>query len=332
MHAFARPAVMAGDIATGIGVVVADAITLGCQRLFGPAHHQRGAGRAVRVTPARVWTPKSGFHVEIVCSLDPSGSGSLVDAAGFQVTVENGRLKMHVVNSAGAVQTFDAYGAPAFPTNRWVTLSIFYDGGTRIQYKYDDTIVSDVPNLAVQPMQDATRIFVGNKHSLDAAWLGSIDGVKLWRFDPTWVDPVFVSRPIDPDAVDCWKRWSDALGSALAEDTECAARVRDLINAAVAILIARAAATSASSSVWQDGVKDYRERWLKGDFDGVASALTGVISAIGGDMQLKSDPALAALANDPCVQKIAGKLPKLDCDGAFIDVLGKTVQAIEALP
>ena len=46
---------------------------------------------------------------------------------------------------------------------------------------------------------------------------------------------------------------------------------------------------------------------------------------------LTGTPSILALATDPCVQRLVGQLPKLDCDPKFTDVLIRAAKQVEAL-
>ena len=293
-------------------------------------------GSSVRVTPAKRWTPLPAIRCEIVCSCDGSGAnaGTLINADScFALSINKGGTPLFGYNNAsGGFGGFVPH-APKIPLNQWFTLGVTYDGWSRSAFTLDGVEVDTFDTADTGPLRSTSHISIGNSIDGSRAWTGRIDDVKVWRLNPHRVDNAFTNRPVDPGLQDCWGRWNKALGKALRDDPECAEHVRDLINAAIASLIQRAAASSPTTeSTWQAAVTDYQQRWLTGDLHGLQATLADVIAAIGGDLQLKSDPALAALGTDPCMQKIASKLPKLDCDPQFIDLLRNTAKQIEVLP
>ena len=104
-----------------------------------------------------------------------------------------------------------------------------------------------------------------------------------------------------------------------------------LIRAAVKSIL-RKASSPATKATWEDAVETYRKHWQGGDLDGVGDALNSVIAAIGGDLQLTTDPAIAELMRDPCVQRLIGHVPSLDCDPAFTGIFKKSAAQVEVLP
>jgi len=107
-------------------------------------------------------------------------------------------------------------------------------------------------------------------------------------------------------------------------------QVATLIRNAVNSLI-RKAASPATKATWEAAVETYRKHWEGGDLNGVADALNSVIAAIGTDLQLTTDPAIVALMRDPCVQRLIGHVPSLDCDPQFTGIWAKTAKTAEAL-
>lgn len=288
---------------------------------------------AVKVAPATPWNKLTALRCEIVCSCDTvGGGGMLLDAGTLRISVDGGTPTVEHETAAGIFgMSFGpvfSSGEPAIPYNQWVTLDFFYDGlAGDSAFRFDGTKLQSTDSSLVSPLAPTQRVSIGNAAAGGRGWTGRIDDVKVWRLNPHWVDNSFVSRPDDPALRDCWGRWSEALREALKADLECAQHVAELINAAVGKIIDRASNTSpATSAVWQAATEDYRQRWSKGDLDGVAATMGDVIAQIGGDLQLTSDPALRALADDPCVQRLLARLPSLDCDAQFSDLLRKTAQ------
>ena len=293
------------------------------------------SGSMVSVLPTEPWMGLSAVRCEIICSRDVARGGTLIDAGSFsfQVADDGGPDLSYGFAGGGEGGNEGPHGgAPAVPLNTWVTVRFTYNDVTGSVLSVDGAAVSvSPPDPFLKPIASTRQVAIGNAANGGLAWNGRIDDVKVWRLNPHWVDGGFVNRPIDPGLPNCWGGWSKALGGALRNDLECAARVRGLIYALVASLVRRAAASSANGT-WQAAVADYRRRWPNGDLDGIASTFAGVISAMGGDLQLKTDPAFAALANDPCFRRIVGQLPSLDCDPQFTDLLRKLAQQIEVSP
>lgn len=292
-------------------------------------------GSAVRVSPDAHW-PGAPFRCEIMCRCDVAGGGGrLIDVGGFAFGMYAGLPSFNYVlaNEEGAGGTvYNPADPPVMPYNTWVPVGIVYDGLSDVVFTVRGDVVGTF-HLGAAQLADFANIVIGNRRQFyDEAWQGQIDDVKFWRFNPHWVDGTFVNRPTDPGIRDCWSQWSKALGGALRADRECADHVREVIAAAVQSVKVRAAALAAADPTWQQAVNDYQRCWARGDFQGVQDALIRVISAMGTKLQLNTDPALLALANDACVQKIKDRLPSLDCDAQFVDLLLGAAKAVGELP
>ena len=283
-------------------------------------------GSAVHVSAAKPWGPLDAVRVEIVCRRDDGGSGTLIEgsnsftfglgdqgAPGGSWKLTDGTMSLWGTVDGGPGTVF---------SNKWVTIAFVYGGPGLSGLWLDGVEVSEgFPDNA--PIVPAHQVAIGNGVNGNSAFGGIIDDIKVWRLNPHWADGTFTGRPIDPGLPNCWGGWSKSLGGALGSDLECADRVRQLVNAAVNGIIQRAAANAATNAIWQDAIADYRQRWPAGDFDGIATTMGGVLSQIGDELQLTTDPAIAALATDPCVKRILDQLPSLDCDEQFFDLLRK---------
>jgi len=295
--------------------------------------HDRGL---VRVVPSEVWNGLSVVRCEIICRCDQNGGGCLIDGESFKFTLDNGAGDLAFALANGA--SGDLFGPvssnqnPAVPFNSWLTLSFFYDGimGS-VQYALNGTPLSATNELGIQgPLAPTNKIAIGNDVDGLEPFTGLIDDIKVWRLNPQWVDNTFVNRPVDPRVRDCWDKWSDGLGKALESDPECAVRVATLIRDAVNSVM-RKAANPATKATWEAAVETYRQHWEGGDLNGVADTLNSVIAAIGSNLHLTTDPAIVALMRDPCVQRLVGHVPSLDCDPQFTGIWSKTAKTVEVL-
>lgn len=293
-------------------------------------------GSIVDVRPQKPWDPISVLRAEIVCIWNEQLRGVLFDAGTFSFSIVHEALRFDVKVEGGSIGHSmpepDPGNTPAIPFQQWMTLGVFFDFVTGFSgFTINGQEVDRVDSSWAPSLFGTDRIGIGNSMTdLGQQWRGAIDDVKIWRLDPKWVDKTFTHRPVDPRVRDCWDKWSDGLGKALGADIECAERVATLIQAAVNSLIRRAA-RSASRGRWESAVTDYRQRWEGGDLAGVGDALNSVIAEIGTDLQLTTDPAIAALLNDPCVQRLIGQVPSLDCDPQFAGIFTKTAKQVEVL-
>jgi len=290
-------------------------------------------GTIVDVGADEPWDPIQVLKAEIVCKWDEPIRGVLFDAGTYSFSIVHEALRFDVrVDGVGIGHSMtepDPGDPPAIPLNKWTTLGVFFDFITGFSgFTIDGEEVDRVDSSWAPSLFGTDRIGIGNSMSdLGQNWHGAIDDVKIWRLDPKWVDGTFTNRPVDPRVRDCWDKWSDGLGKALGADIECALRVGTLIQAAVNSLI-RKTYRSANRGRWEAAVTDYRMRWEGGDLSGVADALNSVIAEIGTDLQLTTDPAIMALLNDPCVQRLIGNVPSLDCDPAFTGIFSKPPQVL----
>ena len=289
----------------------------------------------VRVVPSEVWDGLSVVRCEIVCWCDAGGGGVLVDGGSFKFWLLDGapsfQYELANTGSGKAFGPVSSDGTPPVPLNQWVTMSFFFDGIIgNSSYSLGSTPLTQFDSGQPAPLAATNKIVVGNGLDGRDPFRGLIDDIKIWRLDPKWVDKTFTHRPVDPRVRDCWDKWSDGLGKALAADTECAVQVATLIRNAVNSLI-RKAASPATKATWEAAVETYRKHWEGGDLNGVADALNSVIAAIGTDLQLTTDPAIVALMRDPCVQRLIGHVPSLDCDPQFTGIWAKTAKTAEAL-
>ena len=287
----------------------------------------------VKVVSDQRWTHLSALRCEVVCicDADSSGGGMLVsgESFGFGINPLHSTPTFSHGNTSGGGALVPQ--AVHIPFGRWFTFGITYNGLAHSEFTIDGEVVSRHNTIDEGPLNPTRKFWIGNSERNTEPWTGRIDDVKVWRYSPHWVDNAFTNRPVDSSIQDCWKRWTKALSDAFKDDPECAAHVRDLIDAAVTSLIRHASATS-TEATWQAAIVDYQQRWPSGDFHQLQAIMADVVAAIGGDLQLTTDPALLALANDPCLQKIAGRLPKLDCNPGFIDLVRNTAEQIELLP
>jgi hypothetical protein len=293
-------------------------------------------GSIVDIQPEEPWDPIQVLRAEIVCRWDEPARGVLFDAGTYSFSIVHEALRFDVKVDGGSIGHSmtepDPGNKPAIPLQQWTTLGVFFDFVTGFSgFTIDGEEVDRVDSSWAPSLMGTNRIGIGNSMGdLGQNWRGPIDDVKIWRLDPKWVDKTFVNRPVDPRVRDCWDKWSDGLGNALAGDPECALRVANLIRAAVNSLIRRAS-RSPNRGRWEAAVTDYRMRWEGGDLSGVGDALNSVIADIGTDLQLTTDPAIAELINDPCVQRLVGHVPSLDCDPQFTGIFTKSAKGVEVL-
>ncbi|MEO6396452.1 MAG: LamG-like jellyroll fold domain-containing protein [Devosia sp.] len=295
-------------------------------------------GSAVDVRPTSPWSSLDAIRCEFVCSCDSTGGGgTLIDAGSFKFGVTQGTPSLDYGLASGGSGTrfgpVSSEGTPAIPFNQWVTVGFVYDGVIGASgFILNGTEITRWEDIWQTRLLRTSHAVIGNARAGGQAWTGRIDDVKVWRRNPHYIDNTFINRPADPATRDCWKRWSDALGVAIKEDPECARHVRDLIKAAVAAITRRALQGSpATAATWQAAIAEYQRLWPTGDFNGIARILSDLVSGIGGDLQL-NDPALTALATDPCVQRIFKRLPSLDCDPGFTGIFKQTASLLEVQP
>lgn len=315
----------------GRGLVPDDYLASGASPRSGAVSFRPGC--IVDVLPLEPWDPIPVLRAEIVCRWEEQINGTLFDAGVYSFGIRHEALRFDVKVEGGSIGHSmtepDPGNKPAIPFRQWMTLGVFFDFITGFAgFTIDGQEVDRVDASWAPSLMGTDRIGIGNSMSdLSQNFRGAIDDIKIWRLDPNWVDKTFTHRPVDPRVRDCWDKWSDGLGKALNDDVECAQRVANLIRAAVNSLIRRAS-RSANRGRWEAAVADYRMHWEGGDLSGVADVLNSVIAEIGADLQLTTDPAIAELINDPCVQRLIGKVPSLDCDPQFTGIFSKTSQVI----
>ena len=286
----------------------------------------------VQVSPKTAWGHLSALRCEVVCIYDGDemfNDMTLVGSHSFLFWINDGHSPVLTYRNAGGRIDLSSYPF-SFPTHQWVTLGFLFNGLGRSSITIDGKEIASFDTRTAAPIAPVENISIGNSPAAVNGWNGRIDDVKIWRYNPHWVDDTFTNRPADPGVRECWKRWSEGLGVALRDDSECAGRVRQLIDDAIASIIRKASSTAVDPT-FQAAMDDYRDRWGQGDFHQLQAILADLVAATGNNLQLKNDPALLALANDPCVQSLSSRLPKLECDPGFTGLLENTAKQIEAL-
>jgi len=174
----------------------------------------------VKLRPAAVFKKLTALKVEMVVRLTALGQrrnliegdssfaffihpdGSLWGTSKGRET-PGGPLDFYGTNTAFP-------GGAVVPLNQWVTLTFMHDGFSTIQVAMDGNVVAARTDLysPILPV-GGYGVHIGNWPAGDSyPFVGDIDDVKIWRWDPDAAEAQFFSREPGP----CWQGVFDELG------------------------------------------------------------------------------------------------------------------------
>lgn len=284
----------------------------------------------IRVIPKAGWDRLGGIRVEATCNLRPGGSnGILIDGESFTLGLAGRRIVATFARAGGVASVYRS--RPVDPTGEipegWITVGVIHDGQSTLTFTVNGEPYAVIPLTSREPVAPTSRVVIGNEVADDHAFLGRIDDIKVWRLNPYRVNDEFISRPMDPAVRQCWITWgqqvSDVLRDLRAEDVECPQRILELVGRVVRSSLDDVLAHSPDSpDILRRAAGDYRSGWSSGDMNAVGSALAEFITAMrdrGWDGE--QNPDYITLTNDACWQKLISRVPPLDCDPAYTEMI-----------
>ena len=172
--------------------------------------------------------------------------------------------------------TLDFYGASTavpggatVPLNRWTTLTYLHDGFSTIQVAIDGKVVATKTDMysPILPV-GALGVHIGNwPKADDFPFLGDIDDVKIWRWDPDAAYTQLFSRTLG----NCWGGIFQELGR-MATDPHGRRALIALLEclAAQQTALIRMVRSQGASVVERNEhySRRYRELWTSGTIDG----------------------------------------------------------------
>ncbi|OUR89352.1 hypothetical protein A9Q81_22085 [Gammaproteobacteria bacterium 42_54_T18] len=197
----------------------------------------------------------------------------------------------HGANSAN--DTTD--GIPRLvPFNQWVKLTYEHDGISTLRLYINDQLVAANYQL-VSPIDSVKNngVFIGHWVGDDRyTFVGKIDDVKIWKYDPESLYKQFFCRPMSTEQMLCWKHIFDTMKELLKDKKER----EEFIQLMKCIRQAQLELMREIRSHGEEGIKlgnEYRKRyqslWCKGIIDGPEMASlyndwgTAVVELVGTD-------------------------------------------------
>jgi hypothetical protein len=274
---------------------------------------------AVPRKPGDPWSLLGGITVEITARL-AQPTGTLVDAhQSFRMSLVGGVL-------TGAIPGQQISGA-AIPVGRWVRMTFNQGGFNTIGCGFETldgiggeggAALSLIPYSRVPPAGSAGLLIGGRIGDPSQRFTGDIASVRIWRLDPRSMQNGFLGRPLDPALSDCWGEFLRKLKEALRNDPECADRLRNIL-AVFQQNFQQALAQKSTAKIdeFRQLCREYRELWRAGlvgsaQMQALAARLRDWLKAEG--LFSLDDPDFRPIAEHPCLKKLTGLLPSLDCD------------------
>jgi hypothetical protein len=268
--------------------------------------------------------------VEVTANLRPGNNEirGLFSTAGFEFYVYDGAIicmfglwylpplpPMHLALTTSTNPSFQV------PLGRWATYGLINNGQGYAAITVDGVpIVEGFKRHTVGSLYNAR---IGEtRYGSDSPPDGLIDDVKIWRIDPHRIDRNFLNRPVDDEARECLRRWSEALKDAMERNPECAEELIRLLAAALDSVIPTAITKSAvTRQLIRQTADEYERLWLENNLGGdMVQLLSDLYRGLARQgIAIHNDPAVRALVNSECFVVILGGLPSLDCDPTFVD-------------
>lgn len=306
-----------------LGLHDSDFHTDGATSGSGAVSFESGTGR-IFVPPSESWSPLQGFRIEVLLyrNTDSGSFDAVLESAPVSLAIR-GDMTNAVVNTGSTHHILRYHQTPA---QQWMTVGLTFDGVCLVELTLDGVVVSRVWQ-PLEQLNPFTGLIIGG----DGGTLflnGLIDDLKIWRLNPRRIPNEFVSRPMGPPVIDCWKQWRKGLEKALhdldGENPECLEFILTRLRRAVYGGLGKAITHSDQSrSRIATATIEYREAWFSGNLAGIRPVLDDLIAGLESDgFDITQDPAYQELVNSDCWRRLVELTPPLDCDPDFTGIWG----------
>jgi hypothetical protein len=274
---------------------------------------------AIPRKPHDPWGVLGGIVVEITARL-AQPNGTLIDAhQSFRMSVAGGILTGEIPGRQ--------FSGGDIPVGRWTRMSFNHNGFNTLGSGYETlggnggsggggaTLIpyGQVPPVGPQGILIGSRIGAASQRLV-----GDIASVRIWRIDPQSRVNEFLGRPFNEALSECWSEFLRKLAEALRNDPKCAQWLVRFITAFYQkFQQALAQKSPAKIEEFRQMCREYRELWRAGQVGSpqtlaLIARLRDWLRAEG--LLSLDDPELMAMSEHPCMKRLSGSLPSLDCD------------------
>ena len=295
----------------------------------------RRRGR-ISVSPTANWGQLSAMCVEIVFRReDADGSGHLLNADGsfFVGLFTDGEMDLGVTtkwhtpgSSLGLLRHSVALSDFGVDQMSWVKAGYVYDGVSTVRAYLNGQLVKTWDSRALGPLRPVTLITIGGEKGGGASFDGLIDDVKIWRPNPNRITHDFLVRILDGGLSDCWRGWGktfrDALNKLNVDDVECADSLFRMVNRSHTAIATCVTHNVATRQAWEHALTEYQRLWALGDVAAIGRVLAAMLETLRTEgVPLDQLGAIRELFESRCFGELLDRIPALDCDPEFVQML-----------
>jgi hypothetical protein len=299
------------------------------------AVRSRRRGR-ISVTPTANWGQLSALSAELVFRREKAdGSGHLVNGFGsfFIALFSDGQLELSVTtkwhtpgSSLGLLRFGVSLADFGIDHMSWVRAGFVYDGVTTVQLFLNGELAKTWTDRPLTPLRPVDTLTIGNERGGTLPFDGLIDDVKIWRPNPNRITRDFLIRILDGGVSDCWRDWGRKFRHALTDlavhDVECADSLFRQVNKAQAAIAASVAHSAATRQAWEYSLAEYQRLWALGDVAAIGLVLTRLLDTLSAEgVPLDQVAAIRELIESRCFRELLDRVPPLDCDPQFVQML-----------
>ena len=282
--------------------------------------------------PGDPWGVLGGIVVEVTARMAQS-TGTLIDAhQSFRMSVVGGIL-------TGEVPGRQISGSD-IPVGRWVRVSFSHNGFNQLGFGFE-TIGgiggaggggASLIQYGQVPPVGPQGILIGSRIGDPSLRLkGDIASIRIWRIDPRSRQKEFLGRPFNSALSDCWAEFLRKLNEALRNDPKCVEWLLGFITA-FHQNFQQALAQKSQEKIeeFRQMCREYRELWRAGQVGSpqmlaLVARLRDWLKAEG--LFSLDDPELGQIGEHPCMKKLSGVLPSLDCDPEVLALIRAIIGA-----
>lgn len=158
------------------------------------------------------------------------------------------------------------------PIGEWVKLTYVHDGFSSLRLYINDVLVAGNYDLisSVQPVQ-SRGIHIGNWPAGNLyPFVGEIDEIKIWKYDPDFSLKQFVNRPMSNCASNCWTNIFNYISTKTIDPNkreQLMMMVRCIYDAQIMMIRAIRGSGEESINQCQAFASKYRELWSEGEIN-----------------------------------------------------------------
>src|SRR5262245_58355739 len=189
------------------------------------------------------WAPMVALRIEVVAKVDPTAALMLTVLEGdgsFRFGINQRALDAQFNGPPGTDTHVRSDGTHApdglfhqVPANQWVTLGFDHNGYSEMQLSIEGVVVGRTAVSAGVPPVQAGGVTVGNRRGGGQPFLGAIDQLRVWRYDPDAIRKEFWCRPFTKKAADCWEAIFRAVADWATKHPADLATLRSLIDSRI---------------------------------------------------------------------------------------------------